>query len=268
MGVFSSCESSYPARTLTAQLTKLVKQEEGLDVTCHITGKTLWVYLPLKNLVDEKNVSWNADGLDTMNKVLSVVHRVILSTDAKLDFVGLIAADVRKFGIELEAIEYIPDVRQAIMEKFSRGEFFQRSIRDVSVNQDLVGDLTGEARSYTDISLDQFLALQIVHRVKTLFLKDKTLEKIFEIKSSSWSQKFGIIKIEFEFLKKKYDLPPQEEKIKPLDYAKMIAALVMRNYDYKNFQVIKITDTFSDETINLSPTDLKNIKIALPEFLD
>ena len=268
LGICASCEPTYPARTLTRQLTKLIKEEENLDVTCHTTGKTLWVYVPLKDLIDEKNTTWNTKGLEEINKVLSIVHRVILSTDAKLNFLVIDGVDVRKYGLELKVIEYLPDIREAIFEKFSRGEFFMRSIRDVGVNPGLVNDLTGESQHFFDITFDQFLALQIIHRLKSLFLKDKVLSKIFEIKSSSWSEKFGIIKIDLEFLKKKYDLTPEEEKIKPIDYAKMVAAFVVTNYNYQNFQVIEITDTFAAETIKLTFADLKKVKINLPEFLD
>ena len=66
--------------------------------------------------------------------------------------------------------------------------------------------------------------MQIVNRAKSLFLKDKQLSSLFEIKSTNWEEKFGIIKLEIEFLKKRYDLSAQEEAIKPIDYVKMIAA--------------------------------------------
>ncbi len=268
LGAVSSCEPTYPSRSLTKQLTDLVKKEENLDVTTHIVGKTLWVYLPSNSLVKDETATWDIKGLEEINKALSVAHRVILSTDAKIDFLVLDAVDVKQYGVELKVIEHIPDIREAILEKFSRGEFFLRSIRDVGVNPDLVGDLTGKSQKFYDVSFNQFIALQIIYRVKNLFLNDKVLSRIFEVRSSAWSEKFGIIKINLEFLKKKYDLTEEEEKIRPLDYAKMVTALVVTNYNYQNFQVLEITDTFAEETIKSSFADLKNVKISLPEFLD
>lgn len=267
-GILSSCEATYPAKTLTTQLTKLVKEERKIDITCHITGKTLWVYLPLQNLVDEEKVTWSSAGLEEISKVLSIVHRIILSTDAKLNFLSIIAADVKKYGVELMTLEYIPDIKEAILEKFSRGEFFSRSIKDVGFNADAINDLTGESKKFYDVTFEQFAALQIIHRTKNLFAGDKTLDGLFDIRSTSWSEKFGIVKIEFEFMKKKYNLTLEQEKIKPLDYAKMIAALVVKNYNFKDFQVIELTDTFSKESIKLSPQDLKKVKINLPEVKD
>lgn len=267
-GVLSSCEPTYPARTLTAQLEKMARDEEKLSITAHATGKTLWVYVPLEGLVSETDLSWNAKEIEKLGKVLSIVHRVILSTDAELDFMVIVASDVKKFGVQLITYEYVPDVKQAILEKFSRGEFFRRSIKDVVVNPAAIGDLTGESISYFDLSFDRFLGLQVVHRAKNLFARDKTLSKIYDLKSTSQSERFGTIKIEMEFLKKTYDLTLEEENIKPLDYIKMIAAQVAANYDFKNFQAFELKDTFSGETATLDIAALKKVKIDLPELLE
>ena len=134
--VSCGCEPTYPAKTLIPQLTKFVKDEQKTDITCHVSGKTLWVYIPLNNLVNEKTMGWNLPGVEKMHAVLDVVHRVVLSTDAKIDFLAIIGADIKKYGVELLIIEYIPDIQQAVLEKFSRGEFFMRSVRDVRYRPD------------------------------------------------------------------------------------------------------------------------------------
>lgn len=267
-GVLSSCEPTYPARTLTAQLEKMARDEEKLSITAHATGKTLWIYAPLENLVNEKDLSWESKDIEKLGKVLSIVHRIILSTDAELDFVVVVASDIKKFGVQLITYEYVPDVKQAILEKFSRGEFFRRSIKDVVINPAAIGDTTGESIDYGDISFDRFLGLQVVHRAKNLFARDKVLSKIYDLKSTTQSERFGTIKIEMEFIKKKYDLTPEEENINPLDYVKMIAAQVAANYDYKNFQAFELKDTFSGETATMDVAALKKVKIKLPELLE
>ncbi len=69
-------------------------------------------------------------------------------------------------------------------------------------------------------------------------------------------------------MRKRYDLSPEEETIKPLDYVKQIAAEVIQNYNYKDIQGVELTDTFSEETIKLSLDELKKIKVELPEYRD
>jgi hypothetical protein len=266
IGILSSCEATYPAKTLARQLVKLALDEEKINVTCHITGKTLWVYLPVDSLVNETDLGWNTDGLEKMSRITSIVHRVILSTDAKLDFTAVVASDVKKYGVQLTTFEYIPDVRQAILEKFSRGEFFMRSVKDINVNPAAINDLSGESLNYYDMTLDHFVGLQVIHRAKGLFAKDAVLSKLFDLKSTALAEKFGVIKIDFEFLKKTYLLSPEEEKINPLDYAAMICAEAIKNYDTKSFQAFELKDTFSGESRKLDKRALKKIEIDLPPY--
>ncbi len=262
----SACGPTYPAKTLQKQLTGLVKNELSINITTHISGKTLWIYLPLENLIDEKSLEWNEKELDLINEVINIAHRVLLSTDANLSFLAIAATDVKTYGLELTIIEYIPDIKQAVLEKFSRGEFFSRSLKDVSSNPNAVNDMTGASKRFYDITFNEFISLQVMHRAKMLFSKDQTLKKIFEIKSSSVKEKFGIFRIEIEFFRKTYDLTPEEEKIDPLDYVKMIVAEVVKNYDFKDFQIFEITDTFSQKTVKVTPEDIKKIEIKLPKY--
>ena len=226
------------------------------------------MYIPLTDLVKEKELAWNEAGAEKMNKVINSVHRVVLSTDAVLNFIAIVAADVRTYGVQLINIQYVPDIRSAILENFSRGEFFDRAVKDIQVDPLSVNDLIGESKKYYDITFDHFIGMQIIHRIKNIFFKDKTLSKLFEVKSTSQNEKFGIIKIDLEFMKKRYDVSPQEEKIKPIDYAQMVAALVVKNYVYKDFQAIELTDTFANQSVKLTPKQLGAVKVNLPEILD
>ncbi len=264
--ILSSCSPTFPAKTLASQLTKLAKNEEKIFVVCHITGKTLWIYLPLEDLVNEKDMSWNEKGLEKLNKIISIAHRGALSTDAQLDFIAVAATDIKYFGVQLINYEYVPDLKEAMFEKFSRGEYFLRSVKDISVNPAAVNDTTGESTNFQDVTFDHFIGMQLEHRTKMLFAKDKTLNKLFELKSTSLSEKFGTIKLEFEFLKKTYILTPEEEKIKPLDYVKMVAAKIAQNYNYKGMQAFELKDTFSGETVTMDVAALKKIEIRLPEL--
>lgn len=265
-GILSSCESTYPEKTLTSQLTQIAKDEEKTDVLCRIVGRTLWVYIPMADLVDEQKATWNSAGLEKMSKIISLSHRVLLSTNAGLDFLAVVGANVKKFGVELMSLEYVPDIHEAIMEKFSRGEFFLRSIRDVSFHavddEKGMGDAT--ARFY-DVSFGRFLALQIVHRMKHLFAKDKNLSRVFELKSTASKDESGLVTIEMEFLRKSYDVGPNEAG-DPFEFAKMTAAAVARNYDYRGFKTIELTDTFSGRTQLLTPQALKATAIKLPDL--
>ncbi len=226
------------------------------------------MFMPSEKLIDEKELSWNNKGLEEMSKVIAVTHRVTLSTDADIKFLAVVAADTKKYGLELTAIEYISDIKEAMLERFSRGEYFMRSVRNVDFNEEAIGDPTGSYKKFHDITFDEFIGYQIIHRAKALFAKDKKLRSLFEIRSSASSVKFGAIKIDFEFMRRKYNLTDYEKSVNPLAYTKMIAAEVVKGYDYYDFQAIEITDTFSENGIKIFPQEIPKILINLPDYLD
>lgn len=247
-------------------MTQIAKDEEKTDVLCRIVGRTLWVYIPMTDLVDEEKATWNSKGLEKMSKIIGLAHRVLLSTDAKLDFLAVVGANIKKFGVELLSLEYVPDIHEAIMEKFSRGEFFLRSVRDVSFHAaDEEKRIESAVARFYDVSFGRFVALQIIHRMKHLFVKDKSLGRLFELKSTASKDESGLVKIEMEFLRKSYDTKPKEAG-DPFEFAKMTAAVVARNYDYRGFKTIELTDTFSGRTEQLTPQTLKSTAIKLPDL--
>jgi len=247
----------------------MVREEENIEVTATIVGKTLWVYMPTDDLIDEKEMTWRLPTLERFSKAMTVVHRVALSTDAHLDFLVFVAADTKYMGLEFIAMEYLPDLKEAMLERFSRGEYFMRSIRDVGINPEGQGDTAGATRRYYDVSLDEFVCLQIIHRLKSLFARDETLAQRYEIRSTTWSQKFGVLKVNVEFVKKRYDPLPEGPERSPMEWMEMVAARVIKTYDYYDkFQAIELYDSFADERETLTPADLKQVKGGLPEFLD
>ncbi|MGE5280469.1 MAG: hypothetical protein ACM3L6_06990 [Deltaproteobacteria bacterium] len=265
----AGCGATYPAATLTDRIPELVKEEHGIDVTATIVGKTLWVYVPMQDLIDEKKMTWQAPALERLSKVIGVVHRMALSTDAHIDFLVFVAADVKYMGLEFIAMEYLPDLKEAMLERFSRGEYFLRSVRDVGINPEAQEDATGASRRYHDVTFDEFVCLQIIHRVKSLFARDESLAARYEIRSTSWSQKFGVLKIDIECIKKRYDQNAEADQRRPLDLFEMIAAQVVKTYDYYGkFQAIELADSFADDRVRLTPQQLREIKIDLPEFRD
>jgi len=245
-------------------------EEEGIrGVSADVVGKTLWVYVPMEDLIDEKNMTWQLPALERFSKVMAVVHRVALSTDARLDFFVCIAVDVKYMGLEFIAMEYLPDLKEGILERFSRGEYFMRSVRDIGINPEAQEDKTGASRHFHDVTFDEFICLQIIHRTKSLFAREEDLSQRYEIRSTTWTEKFGVLKISVEFVKKRYDEGSGKDERPPIEYLKMISAQVIQAYRYYDkFQALELTDTFSADRVRLSPDEIKKIKVKLPEFRD
>jgi len=130
----SGCgEVTYPKEKLTESVVKLCKREYGIDIDVQLAGKTLVIYLPLTNLFNLK-LALSESAQEKIQDALLSASRVVLSTDAAIDFYCIIAQDIRLPEIQLVIIKYIDDVKRAFFHDISRGEYFKRSIIDINEN--------------------------------------------------------------------------------------------------------------------------------------
>jgi len=124
---------TYPKEKLEESVVDLCKKEYDIDIDVHLAGETLVTYLPLTNLFNLKlGLSENAQ--DKVQDVLLSASRVVLSTDAEIEFYCVIAQDVRLPEIQLVIIKYVDDVKRAFYRDISRSEYFKRSLIDINEN--------------------------------------------------------------------------------------------------------------------------------------
>ena len=216
----SGCgEITYPKEKLAESVVKLCKKEYGIDIDVHLAGKTLVIYLPLTNLFDLR-LALSESAQDKIQDALLSASRVVLSTDADINFYCVITQDMRMPEIQLVIIKYVDDVKRAFVHDISRGEYFKRSLIDINENpqakkekaitdvfdkmkleeewQEKVLDdffrsppssLKGigywNGKFYAkDITLPEFLAEQIASRVRLRFRETEDLTK-YAIRSVS-----------------------------------------------------------------------------------
>jgi len=214
----AGCAPTYPKEKLKESIIRLCKNEYNIDVKVRTIGKTVAIYMPLDDLMDF-TFSLTPSATEKLNDVIMSVTRVVLSTDANYDFYCIIAHDVRVPEIQVIIIKYVDDVKRVFLGDISRGEFGKRMIIDMRLNpqsqkersikevfqkmgldpkwQDQVmndffrsepaglGDIGyWNGRFYIkDITLPEFLAEEIVDRVKIEFREDKALASGFTLKA-------------------------------------------------------------------------------------
>jgi len=213
----TGCEPTYPKEKIKESIIRLCKNEYKVDVKVRTAGKTVAIYMPLDDLMDF-TFALTPAATEKLNDVIMSVTRVVLSTDADYDFYCVIAHDVRIPEIQVIIIKYVDDVKRVFLGDISRGEFGKRMIVDMRLNpqsqkersirevfqrmgldpksQDQVlndffrsepaglGDIGyWNGRFYIkDITLPEFLAEEIVGRIKMEFREDKALEETFSLK--------------------------------------------------------------------------------------
>ncbi|MCX5715476.1 MAG: hypothetical protein NTV07_01170 [Candidatus Omnitrophica bacterium] len=217
--IISGCGApTYPKNKIYESVVSLCKKEYRIDVDAKVTGNTVAVYLPAENLFD---AVFNIDPIASkkINDVILGISRVVISTDATLDFYVVIAQDPKMPEVEIVYIRYVDDVKRFLLGGLSRGEYGKRAVIAIKtppqaererIIKELFDKLNikdadelikgyveaeepisgiGEISYWNkkffikEVSTSEFLATQIAERIKTAFREDKDLNKWYEAKT-------------------------------------------------------------------------------------
>lgn len=220
----SGCGPTYPKERLTESIVELCKREYNVEVKSKIVGKTLAIFIPLPSLLDI-TLRINKKAQDMIQDVILSASRVVLSTDAEIEFYCVIAQDVRLPEIQVIVIKYVDDVKRAFFSDISRDEYFKRTLFDININPQSKKEKSlknifekynldpeleekvideffrstpialedfgyWQERFYVkDITLPEFLAEQLSYRIKKRFSEDKDLSKKFLVRGIEGSYK-------------------------------------------------------------------------------
>lgn len=261
-GCSSSTEPTFKNQNICQAITKICKKEYGIDVRANLVGSTLWIYFPVKDLVEEtdkpeKNISIFSSELNTVekqnnnlkisylikpiapveelqkyklnkkigekiNKIWSVLRRVVFSTEKTTQkepqFYCVVSADIKN-GFEIEELAYYLDLKKFSYGLMSSTEYQHRSIQEIKINPEIIGDVRGRHLLKKNIRVDEFIAAQIKYRIKLRFQKPEATKNI---------------DIDKEILK--------------------IIAYTIKSYNYKNFDEVEINNLFTRSRTVLNKT--------------
>ncbi len=131
---------TYPAGKIEESVLALCKNEYKLDnVKVKVIGSTLGVYIPVEGLIDP-DMKLNQKVGEKIENVALSIHRVVTSTDMPLKFYILTARDVKNPGAEFMLTGFVYDVIRVRLFDISRGEYFQRILRDFRFNPAIAGE--------------------------------------------------------------------------------------------------------------------------------
>lgn len=83
-------------------------------------------------------------------------------------FAVLVVADIKK-GIEVKSLLNVADLNRVMGGSMPQDEFLKRFITEIKGNAEAINDKEGKHLTFTDISMGEFLARQITHRVSYHF---------------------------------------------------------------------------------------------------
>jgi len=221
LGCSSSTEPTFQKDKIDRAITDICKKEYGIDIKVTLTGSTLWVYFPTKDIVEEtdkpektisifsseftqiepKETEFKIDYIikpiepkeelqkyrsnkqvgEKINKIWSVLRRVVFSMDKasqkEPQFYSVISADIKN-GFEIEELAYYLDLKKFSYGLMSVTEYQHRSVQEIKINPEIIGDKEGKHLIPRDITMGEFIAAQIKHRMKLRFQKPEAARNI------------------------------------------------------------------------------------------
>lgn len=111
---------------------------------------------------------------EKIGNVWKVVRRILFSMKDpdrnKIQFLSLVTADIKN-GLEIHEIVYHLDLKKVSYDFISLGEYQHRSTQEIKAAPEAIGDKEGNHLKYKDVSLAEFIGLQIQHRIRLKFGK-------------------------------------------------------------------------------------------------
>ena len=297
----TGCGPTYPKKNVKEAVAGICAQEYGVNVKVETYDKTMFIYLPLKGLLDY-SFNLTRPASEKINNVIFTAARVTLSTDAKFDFYCVIAHDIKMPELQIVIIKNVEDVRRLFASDISRGEYMKRVLIDLrwspqAKKEQVVKDIFNKMnldqkwqdqiisdffrsepaaisdigywndRFYIkDITLAEFLAEQIANRIKIEFRESKDLKDIFLLKSAKglYAARKDRRLFRFEIMAERGAIGAGttiENSDKIFEKALSMAGHVLHGYHFKDYDAVEVFDQREGRSIEVAPEELENFRM-------
>ncbi len=136
----SSCnvnKPSYPSDTVVSSLEKMLLEEYDIHALVKQTEKTLGVCITVPTLLVSGKKSLSVVN-DQIRNVMSCLRRVLLSTDAPIDFYQITLRGKDTLITEISLVHYLLDLKIHILSGISQEDFSKRAIYRNQINSDFL----------------------------------------------------------------------------------------------------------------------------------
>lgn len=306
----AGCGPTYPWELVDEAVVQLCKEEYGIDVKVKLAGTTIAVYLPIEDLLGQ-DFRLSEEARDKVNDVVMSVSRVTLNTDKAINFYIVIAQDPEFPEFEVVIVRYVEDIKMYHYTQISRDDFAERALIEMKLtpqaekerilrtvfeefgtdegveeilneymSEDVgtIGDIGYWNSEFyiKEISLEEFLALQIASRARRAFENNTELAGKFRVNyiKGKFADEFGRKNFEFDL-----DVAPagldrfstsREEKEIIFKTVLDTAAFILRGYKFEDYDNVSLLDAATgDELVagRLEMEDYEKGKLKLGSFL-
>ena len=247
---------TYPKAHLTESLQALMTQD-GLDASVHFVNHTLGVHLTYLGALEqsETQIGIGPEFDEAIRRVLTPMHRVLLSTDAEINFYVLLVSDPQAPNAYLTIVRHVDDIRRANVNIIDTTEMFARTVYDF--NYVPAQSITIEQYVSRDIQLEEFLSWQLAKRIESTLTNDLRVSEAADVGRCIGRFQDG----EFVFT---LDVSPVAEG--PLDEPTIqqmfqastgVVAKVLSSYAFESFDAIRLIHPLTGRHLVLPKTRLE-----------
>jgi len=288
-----SCAPSYPKEILPEAVKTVCKDEYGMEVDVVVEGGTMGMYHSMEGLLDE-NMGISKDAWDVISNLILIASRVVLSTDADINFYCVITQDIRMPELQVVIIKYVNDVKLGMYRNISRNEAFKRTLFSINltpqarkersvenifskigVSEEVREKVMDEFFRSTptrisdigywrgqfylkDVTMPEFLASQIANRIKIDFRSEKPFMEDFVFRSAEGSFDTGIDDGYFLINFNIVEAPPATKEFKAMKIQKLleITSEVVYGYKFDGFNFVIMNDQAEDVRLRVEKKDV------------
>ena len=252
------CTPSYRADQMAAAIKEIAETEHHFQVSVRTIGHTIAVHLNHKGvLLQEGNqVSLDPAANEILGNMIETIHRVVLSSDAKIDFYLILVSDPSVPGAYLTIVRSLEDVRRANANVLPPTEFILCTIFElkfVGVTMSTIDQLV-----LNDIKIEQFLSWQLAKRIQARLVEELELhgvpvdvgQCVGEYKDKEFTFTLNVTaKPEAEF---------DDETVQQIfTDATTVIAQVLSGYQFRDFNQIRLVHPATGRTLLLPKTRLE-----------
>jgi hypothetical protein len=248
---------SYSRETMDHNIEDICRKEYHLDVKAWIFPNTIWVYVPITDLLSDSN-DFSEIARDGLRKVFLVLRRMLLSVDKRPTFYAVVFSDIKKKGADVYFIGHTQDMVEMEANLISLSQWRQREIFVTHMNPQALHDKAGDHIGRYDLTMGEFIAGLVRQQLDGIFsVRYKENFRINVMDAYFYDGKL-VVTIDAELVKKAANLPvPYDEAVKAI--RKFIDI-----YHFNDLSEIEIHDTLSNKHRYMS---MPAFREELPENL-
>jgi len=228
---------TYPANRIAGDLKAMCAHDYKLSVETRHVGQNLQAYLWRVGVLRNGQLDMQQSAAEALERVLLCATRISLSTDAPLQFLQVKMMDALT-GSTVTLWRYVPDIRDSMYSRIAEDEYINRLVIDFDPKVNNPKKEWREIHWDPPITMGEFLAKQVVLRVKRVSSGNLNSANVQAHEDVSSPSTLVVVMDNWDTIEKQ-GLRQQE---KMTDLVEQTAKAVIKGYRYTGFRELVVKD--------------------------